>query len=402
MFANVKLAPADPILSLATLFKEDTNPKKVNLGIGAYRTNEGVPWVLPSVREAEKVIANDEKANKEYVPIDGPPEFKKAVQDLLFTEELVKSGRVATCQALSGTGALRVAGAFLQENLATKKIHVSDPTWGNHDAIFKKAGLEIKTYPYYHAPTRGFDFDGMMKGIEGMEAGDAMLLHACAHNPTGVDPTEEQWGKIIAAIKAKGVMPILDNAYQGYATGDLMKDNFAVACFEKSGMEFMLTQSFAKNFGLYGERIGYLHVVAADAERAAAVLSQIKMVVRPMYSSPPKHGAALVNGVLSNPALKAQWMSELKLMSDRIVKMRTALRKAIEAKGTPGTWEHITNQIGMFSYTGLSVPQCERLTKEFHVYLLKSGRISMAGVNEGNVEYFAGCIDTVVRESPAL
>jgi aspartate/tyrosine/aromatic aminotransferase len=401
VFAKVEVAPADPILSLAALFKEDTHPKKVNLGIGAYRDTTGKPWVLPSVRKAEQEIANSD-IDKEYFPIDGPPAFKKNVQSLLFSDELVSSGRLATCQALSGTGALRVLTEFLTVNLGTKTIYQSDPTWGNHTAIFKKAGLAVKEYPYYHAATKGFDFDGMMKGIAAMEPGSAILLHACAHNPTGVDPTVEQWGAIIEAVKKQGLIPLLDNAYQGYASGDLAKDGAAVTMFEKSGMEFMLTQSFAKNFGLYGERIGYIHVVCASKDRADAVLSQIKLVVRPMYSSPPLHGAHLVNRILSSPELKAQWLSELKLMSDRILQMRGALRGALEAKGTPGTWDHITNQIGMFSYTGLPEPVCVRLTKEFHVYLLKSGRISMAGLNENNVQYFADCIDTCLREQSKL
>merc|ERR1712118_603608 len=222
--------------------------------------------------------------------------------------------------------------------------------------------------------------------------GSVILLHACAHNPTGVDPTHQQWPKIVEAIEAQKLIPLLDNAYQGYASGDLEKDNFATRLFEQSGIEFVLTQSFAKNFGLYGERIGVLHLVCADKERADAVLSQVKLVVRPMYSSPPKQGAALVAKVLGDP--------ELKEMSDRIVKMRHMLRKKLEELGTPGTWNHITDQIGMFSFTGLSVPQCERLQNEFHIYLLKSGRISMAGLNEGNINYFAEKIDKVVRENP--
>jgi len=401
-FANVPLAPPDPILVTAANFKEDPNPKKVNLGIGAYRTEAGVPWVLPSIKAAEMMIAQDHKADKEYLPIDGLPAFKKAAQELLFSPETLKSGRVASCQALSGTGSLRVCGEFFKVHVGINKLYWSEPTWGNHQAIFKNSGMEIAPYTYYKESTRGFDFDGMMAAIQKMEPGSMILLHAVAHNPTGVDPTEAQWDKIVEAVKAKGLFPLLDNAYQGYASGDLDKDNYSTKKFEASGMEFAVTQSFAKNFGLYGERIGCVHVVCSDKDRAAAVLSQLKMVIRPMYSSPPKQGAALVATVLGDETLKAQWKSELKLMSDRIVKMRTMLRGKLEELGTPGTWNHITDQIGMFSYTGLTPPQCERLTNEFHIYLLKSGRISMAGLNENNVLYFAECVDKVVRETQKL
>jgi len=397
MFKNVAVAPADPILGLAAQFKEDKDPKKINLGIGAYRSNAGVPWVLPSVCTAEESIAMDEKLDKEYFPIDGAPAYKKPVQELLFPGEVISSGRIATCQALSGTGALRVVGHFMNLNLGTKTVWISDPTWGNHKAIFTKSGMTCKEYPYFHPPTKGFDFDGMMKAIAIMQPGDCILLHAVAHNPTGVDPTPAQWEALLAAVKERKLIPLLDNAYQGYASGSLAKDNVSVEILLRLGMEFFITQSFAKNFGLYGERIGYVHVCCSDKDRADAVLSQLKLVVRPMYSSPPMHGAHLVNRVLSNPKLKQQWLDELTLMSDRIVKMRAAVRSALEAKGTPGKWNHITDQIGMFSYTGLTEPQCERLLSEFHIYLLKSGRISMAGINEGNVQRFAECVDKVVR-----
>merc|ERR1719426_712748 len=306
---KVKVAPPDPILVTAQLFNQDTHPQKVNLGIGAYRTEKGVPWVLPSIKAAEMIIAQDPEAIKEYLAIDGLPELKKASQELVFAPATLVTGRVASCQALSGTGALRVAGEFLNSQLGVTKLYHSDPTWGNHTAIFAKCNMKVETYTYYKPSTRGFDFEGMMAAIKTMEPGSVILLHACAHNPTGVDPTNQQWPQIVEAIKARKVVPLLDNAYQGYATGDLEKDNFATKLFEQSGLEFILTQSFAKNFGLYGERIGVLHFVCADKERADAVLSQVKLVVRPMYSSPPKQGAALVAKVLGDPKLKAQWMS---------------------------------------------------------------------------------------------
>lgn len=320
------------------------------------------------------------------------PEHKKFVQQLIFTDATISSGRVATTQALSGTGALQMVGQFLKTMLNCDAIALPDPTWGNHNAIFKRAGLEIKTYTYYHPATRGFDFYGMMEAVRSLPKGTAILLHSCAHNPTGVDPTEAQWSQIVEACKSGELVPVIDNAYQGYASGNLEKDGFAQRAFEKAGLEFFVCQSFAKNFGLYGERIGYIHCLAEKKEHADAVLSQLKILIRQAYSSPPRRGAAIVYAILSDPTLKRQWLGELKFMAERIDGMRTALRGALEKRKVPGTWSHITNQIGMFSYTGLSVEQCERLTKEFHIYLLKSGRISMAGVNPGNVDYIADAI----------
>jgi aspartate/tyrosine/aromatic aminotransferase len=398
LFKDVAVAPPDAILALATWFKEDKDPRKVNLGIGAYRTEEGKPWPLPSVLAAQLAVCQDPNEDKEYVPIDGKPENKKPVQQLIFSDDEIAQGTIATTQALSGTGSLQIIGQFLVNFMNCKVIHFPKPTWGNHFAIYKRAGMEPKEYTYYKQETRGFDFEGMLAGMDAMNAGEAILLHACAQNPTGVDPTDEQWQQIVDKCKAKGLIPIIDNAYQGYASGDLVKDGYSMTLFEKSGQEYFIAQSFAKNFGLYGERIGYIHVRCRSKEVQAAVLSQLKILIRQAYSSPPRHGASIVNKLLTTPELKAQWLSELKFMSDRILQMRDALRKAIEAKGTPGTWNHITDQIGMFSYTGLSTPQVEKMVNEYHIYMTKDGRISVAGLNPGNVNYVAECIDKVVRE----
>jgi len=401
IFKDVQLAPTDAILGLATAFKEDAFKQKANLGVGAYRTEAGKPWPLPSVKTAELQVVNDPALDKEYVPIDGLPNHKKPVQELIFSAAEIESGRVATAQTLSGTGSLQMIGQFLKGVLHTKAIHVPNPTWGNHPAIFARAGLECKKYTYYKPETRGFDFDGMMKALNEIPAGDAVLLHACAQNPTGVDPTDEQWKAIVECVKARRVIPVIDNAYQGYATGSLEKDNTAQKLFENSGLQYFIAQSFAKNFGLYGERVGYVHVRCSTKDEANSVLSQIKILIRQAYSSPPRHGAAIVNKILSDAALKKQWLEELTLMSNRVVQMRTALRSAIEKKGTPGTWNHITDQIGMFSFTGLEIPQSERMVKEFHIYMTKDGRISMAGLNPSNVDYVAASIDAVVRGNPA-
>jgi len=398
IFADCPTAPADAILKLAGMFKEDTFAKKVNLGIGAYRTAEGKTWILPSVAAAEQKVINDPAGDKEYVPIDGKPEHKRPVQELIFSKNEIESGRLVTVQALSGTGSLQVIGQFMANFLNVTKLYIPDPTWGNHPAIFKRSGIKnIEKYPYWHAGTRGLDFDGMIGMLEKAQAGEAVLLHSVAHNPTGVDPTEAQWNKIVEVCKTRKLIPLLDNAYQGYASGNLEKDGLAQRLFAASGLEYFIAQSFAKNFGLYGERIGYIHVNCMDKAVAAAVLSQIKIIVRQAYSSPPRHGAAIAYAVLSTPELKNQWLSELTLMSNRIVDMRNALRKSIEAKGTPGQWNHVTDQIGMFTYTGLNPKQVERMVNEFHIYMTGDGRISVAGLNPGNVGYVAECIDAVVR-----
>merc|ERR1719230_1497138 len=405
MFEGIPEAPQDPILGTTIMFNADTDPRKINLGVGAYRTEEGKPFVLEVIREAETEMLKDlgTKCNKEYSTIDGPPELKKLTQGLLFgpDNEAVTSGRIASAQALSGTGALRVATEFIKTHIAKggdKDIYVSDPTWGNHNAIFAKAGLTVKSYPYWAPATKSLNIDGMLSTLTAAAEGSVVLLHACAHNPTGVDPTEAQWESIVKVIEERKLVPLMDSAYQGYASGSLDKDAYAVRLFLSKGFEFFMCQSFAKNLGLYGERIGMLHVICSSAKEAKAVLSQLKLVVRPMYSSPPKHGAELVMKILGNPDRYAKWKAELKAMADRILEVRDLLRKGLEAKGTPGTWNHITDQIGMFSFTGLSQAQCERLISQHHIYLLKSGRISLAGLNKGNIEYMAAAVDEVIRE----
>jgi len=329
----VQEAPPDPILNTTTAFKNDTDPKKINLGVGAYRTPAGKPYVLPVVIKAEEAVLGDlkdGKADKEYSTIDGPADLKKVCQALLFGDNAasIREGRIASTQALSGTGALRVVGEFIKKNLPAKShiIYLSDPTWGNHDAIFKNAGLEVRKYPYYKEDTRSLDFDKMIAALREVPIGASVLLHACAHNPTGVDPTEAQWGQIVDVCIARQLVPLMDSAYQGYASGSLEKDAFAVRLFESRGIEFTLCQSFAKNLGLYGERIGMVHVVCKTADFAAKVLSQLKIVVRPMYSNPPKHGANLVVKVLGDEARFNRWKVELKAMADRILEVRAMLR----------------------------------------------------------------------------
>lgn len=398
LYANLPVAPPDAILNTATAFKADTSPNKVNLGIGAYRTEEGKPYILPVVRKIEEELLAElgGTINKEYLGIDGLPSLKNATQKLFFGQA---DERIASLQALSGTGSLRVIADFVKKHLpaSAHTVYQSSPTWGNHKQIFENAGMKVETYPYWDAEKRNLDFAGMIGAIKAMPEGACVLIHACAHNPTGVDPTEAQWFEIVNVIKEKKLLAILDSAYQGYATGDLERDRFAAVQFYQSGIEFFAAQSFAKNLGMYGERIGMVHFITAAKENAEAVLSQAKLVVRGMYSSPPLHGAHIVDRVLNNPTYYEQWKVELKEMADRILEVRALLRKGLEEKGTPGTWNHITEQIGMFSFTGLTPPQCEKLISEHHVYLLKSGRISLAGLNKGNVQYFINAMDDVVR-----
>jgi aspartate/tyrosine/aromatic aminotransferase len=408
LFSHIEVAPVDPILGTSLAFNADSDPKKVNLGVGAYRTEDGKPFVLQVVRDAEKELLEElgTKVNKEYNTIDGPAELKTLTQQLLFGEDskAVNGSLIASVQALSGTGALRVVAEFVKTHmkLDMHTIWVSDPTWGNHNTIFQKAGLTVKTYPYYDKATKSLNFAGFIKTLrEDVAPGSMILLHACAHNPTGVDPTEKQWQEIADVMQDRNLVPLMDSAYQGYASGSLDKDAYALRLFVERGFEMYMCQSFAKNLGLYGERIGMLHVVCSTADQAKAVLSQLKLVIRPMYSSPPKHGAELVMKVLGDKARLEAWKKELSGMADRILEVRDLLRKGLEQKGTPGTWNHITDQIGMFSFTGLTPAQCERLINQHHIYLLKSGRISLAGLNKSNLGYMIDCVDEVVRFAPA-
>eukprot|EP00928_Gymnodinium_smaydae_P088736 TRINITY_DN72796_c0_g1_i1.p1 TRINITY_DN72796_c0_g1~~TRINITY_DN72796_c0_g1_i1.p1 ORF type:complete len:414 (+),score=79.01 TRINITY_DN72796_c0_g1_i1:228-1469(+) len=405
LFAHVPEAAPDPILGTTIAFNNDTDSRKINLGVGAYRTEEGKPYILPVVREASEEILKELGTgnNKEYLPIDGIPELKKMCAELVFGADsrAVIEGRVASVQALSGTGALRVVGEFVKEHLKSEahEIWVSDPTWGNHPTIFQRAGLSVKVYPYWNEATRGLNFDGMIDALKNKASEGAMvLLHACAHNPTGVDPTQEQWKVLAQVIKEKRLIPLMDNAYQGYASGDLDNDAWATRYLVSQGVELFVSQSFAKNLGLYGERVGLVHAVCHSAEVAKIVTSQLNMVIRPMYSSPPKHGALLVTKILGNQKRYAQWKVELKAMSDRVCEVRHLLREGLEKRGTPGTWNHITDQIGMFSFTGLKKAECERLMSQHHIYLLKSGRISLAGLNKSNVQYCVESFDEVIRE----
>lgn len=397
-WAKVPKGPEDPILGITVAFNKDTDPRKINLGVGAYRGDDGKPFVLQSVREAESRIVN-RKMNKEYTAIGGSPEFNKAAAALQFgaDSEVIKSKRNVTLQVLSGTGALRVGAEFLARFLPNTPVYQPDPTWANHIPIFVDAGIEKRSYRYYDAKTRGLNINGMTEDLAAAPSGSIVLLHACAHNPTGVDPNLDQWSAVSQICKEKKHFVFFDSAYQGFASGDPERDVKPIHKFIADGHNPIITQSFAKNFGLYGERIGAFHIVAANAEEADRLESQLKILIRPMYSNPPIHGARLVTEILSDVELSALWRREVKQMADRIITMREALVKNLKSLGSKHDWSHVTSQIGMFCYSGLTPEQVDTLARDYHIYMTRNGRISMAGVSSGNVGYLAESMHAVTK-----
>ncbi|KIM48153.1 hypothetical protein M413DRAFT_439876 [Hebeloma cylindrosporum] len=399
-WSNVPAGPPDPILGVTEAFKADKDPRKINLGVGAYRDENGKPYILPSVKKAEEIVQSS-KPDKEYLPITGLPEFTKNSALLAYGAEsdVIKQGTVAITQSISGTGALRIGGAFLARHYPhSKAIYLPAPTWGNHIPLFGDSGLEVRKYRYFNKETVGLDFEGLKADLKAAPEQSIVLLHACAHNPTGIDPTPEQWAEISDIVKEKKLFPFFDMAYQGFASGSTAKDAFAVRHFVSQGHQIALAQSFAKNMGLYGERVGAFSLTTADPAEKARVDSQLKIIIRPMYSNPPLHGARIANAILNNADLYTQWESEVKGMADRIISMREKLYTTLQKDlNTPGEWGHIKSQIGMFSFTGLTSPQTKALAEKAHVYMTADGRISMAGLNGNNIEYFAQSVDAAVR-----
>lgn len=398
-WGNVEMGPPDAILGVTEAYKRDSNPKKINLGVGAYRDDSGKPFVLPSVRQAEEKM-RQANLDHEYAGIAGLPEFTREAAKLALGDDspAIKDGRNVTAQCISGTGSLRVGAAFFSKWYEpSKDFYIPTPSWGNHTPIFKHSGLNVKQYRYYEPKTCGFDFNGALEDLSKIPKGSVVLLHACAHNPTGVDPRPEQWKEISSVMKKQGLFPFFDMAYQGFASGSVDNDAFAVRHFLEQGHNIALCQSFAKNMGLYGERAGAFTLVCSSKEEADRVMSQIKILIRPMYSNPPIHGARIVQTILMDPALKSQWLKDVKGMADRIISMRTQLVDNLKKEGSSHNWQHITDQIGMFCFTGLKPDQVERLIKEFSVYLTKDGRISVAGVTSGNVGYLAHAMHEVSK-----
>ncbi|MCE0481624.1 hypothetical protein HAX54_039501 [Datura stramonium] len=401
VFAHVVRAPEDPILGVTVAYNKDTSPMKVNLGVGAYRTEEGKPLVLNVVRRAEQMLVNDTSRVKEYLPITGLADFNKRSAELIFGAEspALQENRVTTVQCLSGTGSLRIGAEFLARHYDEHTIYIPQPTWGNHPKVFTLAGLSVKYYRYYDPATRGLDFQGLLDDLAAAPAGAIVLLHACAHNPTGVDPTIDQWEKIRQLMRSKGLLPFFDSAYQGFASGNLDADAQSVRMFVADGGECLVAQSYAKNMGLYGERVGALSIACKDRDVSSKVESQLKLVIRPMYSNPPIHGASIVATILKDRKMYDEWTVELKAMADRIISMRQQLFDTMQARGTPGDWSHIIKQIGMFTFTGLNAEQVSFMTREYHIYMTSDGRISMAGLSSRTVPHLADAMHAAVTRA---
>jgi len=398
LFKAVPQAPADAIFSVLAKYNIDRYNNKTNLTVGAYRDDNGKPWILPVVRKATEILLSNPEANHEYLPMGGLQTFVKAAVKLLLGDNsiAVKEERAVGVQALSGTGALRLGAEFLKR-FYNKTVYISDPTWANHRAIMKDAGLNIASYPYWNAQEKCLDFEGIINAMNDAPNGSIFLLHVCAHNPTGVDPTPDQWMKIGEVMKEKEHFPFFDCAYQGFASGDLAKDAYAVRLFVDMGFELICSQSFAKNLGLYGQRCGCCTLVTSNKEYSKRCQTQMAKISRAIVSNCPRFGAEIANLILNTPELTEEWYENLKTMSSRIISMRKQLHQHLVDLKTPGSWEHIVDQIGMFSYTGLNVKQCRTLMSKFHIYLTENGRISMAGLNSKNVKQFAEAIDYVVR-----
>uniref|UniRef100_A0A674CP49 Aspartate aminotransferase n=1 Tax=Salmo trutta TaxID=8032 RepID=A0A674CP49_SALTR len=400
IFAEVPQAPPVAVFKLTADFREDTHAQKVNLGVGAYRTDDCLPWVLPVVKKVEKMIVEDSSLNHEYLPILGLPELRSAASKVALGDDspAIKDGRVGAVQALGGTGALRIGAEFLRRwyngtNNTATPVYVSAPTWGQW--------AELQP-THLHGIDLARIFQGVLGSIEPIRTNapehSIFVLHACAHNPTGTDPTPDEWKTIAEVMKRRKLFVFFDSAYQGFASGSLDKDAWAIRYFVSEGFELLCAQSFSKNFGLYNERVGNLTVVAQDKDNLTRVLSQMEKIVRTTWSNPPSQGARIVAITLNNPDLFIEWKGNVKTMADRVLLMRDQLKAKLIALGTPGTWDHITQQIGMFSFTGLNPKQVQYMIKEKHVYLMASGRINMCGLTSKNIDYVAESIHETVSK----
>ncbi|EDK27267.1 aspartate aminotransferase [Vibrionales bacterium SWAT-3] len=385
MFEKVLAAPADPILGLTEEFKNDSRAEKINLGVGIYKNEDGQTPVLKTVKKAEAALLENEKT-KSYLTIEGTAEYGLAVQKLLFGSdaEIVNSQRAKTAQAPGGTGALRVAGEFIKRQLGDVKIWISNPTWANHNGVFAAAGIETARYSYYNAETKDKDFAGMVADLEKASEGDIVLLHGCCHNPTGIDPTAEEWEVLAKLVAEKKLLPLFDFAYQGFAKG-VEEDAAGLRTFAKYNKEILVASSFSKNFGLYNERVGAFTLVAESADVATTAFSQVKSIIRSIYSNPPAHGSAVVTHILGDAGLRAEWEAEVAEMRDRIQEMRELFVATLKSEGVDADFTFIERQNGMFSFSGLSKEQVNRLKDEFAIYIVGSGRISVAGMTKSNM-----------------
>jgi aspartate/tyrosine/aromatic aminotransferase len=397
MFDSIQAAPPDAILGLSEAFRNDSNADKVNLTVGVYKDEQGQTPVLKSVKTAEAKLLEDE-SSKGYLPISGLGEFCDLTQTLYFGDnhEVVSSKRAATFQTPGGTGALRVAADFVHQNFPSASIWCSTPTWPNHPKVFEAAGVNVENYAYFDAASHGINIDGMLDTIRAVPAGDIVCLHACCHNPTGADPTAEQWKQIADVVYERGLLPFLDFAYLGFGDG-IESDRAALLEFARPGAELLVASSYSKNFGLYRERVGALTVVTANADSAKTVASQVKATIRTNYSNPPSHGASIVREILVDSALREQWNGELAEMRERINGMRTLFTQTMAERLPDRDFSFIGRQRGMFSYSGLTAEQVDRLREKFSIYIVRDGRINVAGINPTNVGPLCDAISSVLK-----
>jgi aromatic-amino-acid transaminase len=396
MFEKITAAPADPILGLNEKFLSDPRSDKINLGIGVYKDDNGETPVLNSVKKAERRLLEAENS-KTYLGIPGSADYALAVQQILFGADspIIAEGRAQTAQTPGGTGGLRLAAELISRQIHSPRVWVSDPTWANHIGIFEAAGIEIARYAYYDADSHDMDFEAMMADLERASAGDVLLLHGCCHNPTGIDPDREQWARLAELCASRGLLPLFDFAYQGFARG-LDEDAEGLRLFAEKCPEILVASSFSKNFGIYGERTGAFTLVAADAETAETVFSQVKSIIRVIYSNPPKHGSALVAAILTDPELRVEWEAELAAMRERIRKMRSLLVATLKKKGVERDFSFIERQNGMFSFSGLSKEQVLQMREDSAVYAVDSGRFNVAAMTTGNMDALCDAIARVV------
>ena len=396
LFAAIEMAPRDPILGITEAFNADQHPEKTNLGVGVYYDDNGKVPLLGCVQKAESLLM-EKLAPRTYLPIEGLAAYDKAVQELVFgaNSEVVTSKRAITAQAIGGTGALKLGADFLKRFSPNAQVYISDPSWENHRALFESAGFVVNNYPYYDTTSKGVNFDGMLASLKSMPAGSIVLLHACCHNPTGADLTDQQWAQVIQVASERGLVPFLDMAYQGFGDG-INEDGKVVGMFAAAGGPLFVSNSFSKSFSLYGERVGALSIVAANSEEAARLMSQLKRVIRTNYSNPPMHGGQVVAMALATPELRKLWEEELAGMRVRIKAMRQALVDKLKAKVPQHNFDFVIQQRGMFSYSGLTKAQVERLKTEFSIYAVDTGRICVAALNSRNIDRVVDAIAKVL------
>ena len=397
MWKNVEPAPADAILGLTEAFKKDPNPNKVNLGVGVYKDDQGNTPILSAIKDAERMLV-EEQATKGYLPIPGDAEYGRSVQELLFgsNSSVLDEKRAATIHSPGGTGGLRVGADLIKKFKPNSNIWVSSPTWANHKGIFTASGFSINEYPYYNPQTKSVDFDAMIESLKKIPAEDVVLLHVCCHNPTGVDLSNDQWDEVIGVAEEKGWLPFLDFAYQGFGNS-LEEDRSAVEKLSKTGLDFLIASSFSKNLALYNERVGALTVVSPSSDESAVAMSHLKKIIRVNYSNPPAHGGLSAKIVLTNTELREKWLKELSVMRERIKDMRSSFVKGLRSRGVEQDFSYIVEQRGMFSFSGLSDSAVEFLKNDKSIYIVKGGRINVAGLTTANIDYVCDAVSEILN-----